>query len=641
MFYWFFFANFSNIAYEHIYKCDPIFSGLSMLPPLLTLQNIHLTFGVTPLLSGAEIYVQPGDKICLVGRNGSGKSTFLKIAAGMIQPDDGERFVQPGVTIRYLPQEPDFSGYETIFDFVKAGLSPTDDPYNAQILLEQFQLNGGEDPSTLSGGEAKRAALVQAMAPEPDILLLDEPTNHLDLPMIEWVENELIRLKSAIVLISHDRRLLENVSRKTVWIERGQSRVMEKGFKYFESWRDDVFEQEERDQHKLKQRIAMEEDWLRYGVTARRKRNVKRLANLHDLRHQRKTASRPEGNAIMTALEADQSAKLVIEAKNINKSYEGRPIVQDFSIRVKRGDRLGIVGPNGSGKTTLISLLTGALEQDSGHIRLGKNLESVTLDQSRTKLKDDMTLADALTGGNGHYVILGDEKRHVAGFMKEYLFKPEQMNTPVHVLSGGERGRILLARALATPSNFLILDEPTNDLDLETLDLLEEMLSDYTGTILLISHDRDFLDRIVTSVLYPDGKGNWTEYAGGYSDMLVQLKAAGQSTLKTKSTLVKNKNAQQGGAKKQEQEEKDPLEKNTQKLSFKQKHLLESLPNKMQALQNDIEKLQNKLAEPDLYAKNPENFQKYSKMLSIAETRLEEAETQWLELEMLREEIES
>ena len=612
-----------------------------MLPPLLTLQNIHLTFGVTPLLSGAEIYVQPGDKICLVGRNGSGKSTFLKIAAGMIQPDDGERFVQPGVTIRYLPQEPDFTGYETIFDFVKSGLSPTDDPYNAQILLEQFQLKGDEDPSTLSGGEAKRAALIQAMAPEPDILLLDEPTNHLDLPMIEWVENELMRLKSAIVLISHDRRLLENVSRKTVWIERGQSRVMEKGFKYFESWRDDIFEQEERDQHKLKQRIAMEEDWLRYGVSARRKRNVKRLANLHDLRHQRKTATRPEGKAVMTALEADQSAKLVIEAKNISKSYEERPIVQDFSIRVKRGDRLGIVGPNGSGKTTLISLLTGVLEQDSGHIRLGKNLESVTLDQSRTKLKDDMTLADALTGGNGHYVILGDEKRHVAGFMKEYLFKPEQMNTPVHVLSGGERGRILLARALATPSNFLILDEPTNDLDLETLDLLEEMLSDYKGTILLISHDRDFLDRIVTSVLYPDVKGNWTEYAGGYSDMLVQLKAAGQSTLKTKSTLVKNKNAQQGGAKKQEQEEKDQFEKNTQKLSFKQKHLLESLPDKMQALQNDIEKLQNKLAEPDLYAKNPENFQKYSKMLSIAETRLEEAETQWLELEMLREEIES
>src|SRR5438046_1246048 len=478
-----------------------------MAPPLIQLKDIRLTFAGTPLLSGVEPSVSSGGRVCLMGRNGSGKSTLVKIAAGIVEPDGGSRFVQPGATIRYLPQEPDFGDHKTTLAYVEAGLGPGDDHYQARYLVEQLGLHGDEDPAHLSGGEARRAALARVLAPSPDILLLDEPTNHLDLPTIEWLESELARGRGALVLISHDRRFLTNLSRATAWLDRGAIKQIDRGFASFEAWRDEVLAEEERDQHKLDRKIVNEEHWLRYGVSGRRKRNVKRLGNLHALRDQRRDYRGTAGNANLAAAEAEKSGRLVIEAKGIGKSYGDRKIIDGFSIRVQRGDRIGIVGPNGAGKTTLVNLLTGADASDTGMIRLGANIEMATLDQHRESLDPKTTLAEALTGGRGDHVMVGDKPKHVVTYMKDFLFGQEQMRTPLEVLSGGERGRLMLARALAKPSNLLVLDEPTNDLDLETLDVLEDMRGDYEGTVILICDDRDCLGRVTTSLSDPSAPG--------------------------------------------------------------------------------------------------------------------------------------
>jgi ATP-binding cassette subfamily F protein uup len=604
-----------------------------MAPPLIQLKDIALTFGGTPLLSGVELSVSPSERVCLIGRNGSGKSTLLKIAAGLVEPDNGSRFVQPGATIRYLPQEPDFAGHATTLAYVEAGLGPGDDRHPARYLLEQLGLHGDEDPANLSGGEARRAALARVLAPSPDILLLDEPTNHLDLPTIEWLESELGRSRSALVLISHDRRFLGNLSRATAWLDRGQIRQIDRGFAAFEAWRDEVLAEEEREQHKLDRRIVNEEHWLRYGVSGRRKRNVKRLANLHALRAQRRNYRGAAGNANLAAAEAEKSGRLVVEAKNIGKSYGERTIVDGFSIRIQRGDRVGIVGPNGAGKTTLVNLLTGADQPDSGSVRLGVNLETATLDQHRESLDPKSTLAEALTGGRADHVMVGGKPKHVVSYMEDFLFAREQMRTPLEVLSGGERGRLMLARALAKPSNLLVLDEPTNDLDLETLDVLEEMLGDYEGTVLLISHDRDFLDRVVTSVIAPDGNGKWIEYAGGYSDMLAQR----GSDLKREAP----KAATPAADEKKDTKAPAPSAAPKRRLSFNEKHALETLPKTIAKLQDDIAKLQRTLDDPDLYRKDRERFDQTSSAIAKAQQDLSAAEDRWLELEVLREEIES
>src|SRR5438874_72443 len=385
-----------------------------MPPPLVQLRDIALTFGGTPVLAGVELAVSAGERICLVGRNGSGKTTLLKIAAGLIHPDRGSRFVQPGATVRYLPQEPDFSGATTTLAYAEAGLGPGDDRHQARYLLEQLGLCGDEDPARLSGGAARRAALARVLAPAPDVLLLDEPTNHLDLTTIEWLERELDGRRGALVVISHDRRFLANMSRATIWLDRGTTRRLERGFAAFEAWRDEVLAEEERDQHKLDRKIVAEEHWLRYGVTARRKRNVRRLGALQALREARRTYRATTGKAAISSAAADISGTLVIEADRIGKSYEDRPIVRDFSIRIHRGDRIGIIGPNGSGKTTLINLLTGALVPDSGAVRLGANLATATLDQHRESLDPAATVAEALTGG-GDTVVIGGQARHVIG----------------------------------------------------------------------------------------------------------------------------------------------------------------------------------------------------------------------------------
>ncbi len=601
-----------------------------MPPPLLTLQDITLTFGTAPLLDGAALSVSAGDRVCLVGRNGSGKSTLLRVAAGLLPSDSGRRFAQPGATIRYLPQEPDFAGFATTLAYVEAGFGDgaAGDRYRATYLLEQLGLTGAEDPARLSGGEARRTALARVLAPEPDILLLDEPTNHLDLPGIEWLEQELGSLRSGIVLISHDRRLLERLSRSTVWLDRGVTRQIDQGFAHFEAWRDTVLEQEETDRHKLGRKIAMEEDWLRYGVTARRKRNQKRLADLHGLRKRHKEQRAAVGKVRMVASEAELSGRMVMVAESVWKSFGDRAVVRDFSTRVLRGDRVGIVGPNGAGKTTLLNLLTGVMTPDRGEIKLGTALAAITLDQRRETLDPAQTLKQVLTGGAGDTVTVGGQNRHVVGYMKDFLFSPEQANTPVGVLSGGERGRLTLARAFARPSNLLILDEPTNDLDLETLDILQERLAEYAGTVLLVSHDRDFLDRVVTSVIATDGDARWTDYAGGYTDMLIQRgPPAGVA-----AALARPRAAPVAPAK--------PAAPARRRMAFKDRHTLEALPARIAALQQEVAKLSAALADADLYARDPARFQRVTKALELAQKAAAEAEEQWLELEMQREALE-
>jgi ABC transport system ATP-binding/permease protein len=601
-----------------------------MAPPLIQLKDIALTFGGTPLFGGVELAVAPSDRLCLIGRNGSGKSTLLKIAAGLVEPDRGTRFVQPGATIRYLPQEPDFAGHTTTLAYVEAGLGPGDDRHAARYLLEQLGLHGDEDPAQLSGGEARRAALARVLAPSPDILLLDEPTNHLDLPTIEWLEQELDSRRSALVLISHDRRFLANLSRATAWLDRGAIRQIDRGFAAFESWRDEVLAEEEREQHKLDRKIVEEEHWLRYGVSGRRKRNVKRLGNLQAMRAARKNYRGTIGNANLAAAEAEKSGRLVIEAKGIGKSYGGRKIVDNFSTRVLRGDRVGVIGPNGAGKTTLVNLLTGADAPDSGSVRLGANIAMATLDQHRESLDPKATLAEALTGGRGDQIMVGGRPRHVIGYMKDFLFAGEQRGTPLEALSGGERGRLMLARALAKPSNLLVLDEPTNDLDLETLDVLEEMLGDDDGTVILISHDRDFLDRVVTSVIAPDGNGKWIEYAGGYSDMLAQ-RGSDLKREAVKAPVAEEKKGMKAAT---------PASAPKRRLNFNEKHALETLPKTIAKLQDEIAKQQRLLDDPDLYQKDRKTFDEASKAIAKAQSELAAAEDRWLELEVLREEIE-
>jgi ATP-binding cassette subfamily F protein uup len=604
-----------------------------MPPPLLLLQDIHLTFGTAPILAGAGVAVAAGDRVCLVGRNGSGKSTLLRIAAGLVQQDAGRRFAQPGATIRYLPQEPDFSGFATTRAYVEAGLvSDADaDHHRARYLLEQLGLTGEEDPATLSGGEARRAALARTLAPAPDILLLDEPTNHLDLPGIEWLERELAAMRAGIVVVSHDRRLLERLSRTTVWLDRGITRTLDQGFAGFEVWRDAVLEQEATERHKLGRKIAMEEDWLRYGVTARRKRNQKRLAELHALRKRRKEQRAAVGKVRLEVGRAELSGRLVMAAESVGKSFGERTIVRDFSTRILRGDRVGIVGANGAGKTTLLNLLTGALPPDAGEVRLGSNLAQVTLDQRRDTLDPTQTLSQALTGGQGDTVTVGGQMRHVVSYMKDFLFGPEQANTPVGVLSGGERGRLTLARAFARPSNLLVLDEPTNDLDLETLDLLQERLAEYPGTVLLVSHDRDFLDRVVTSVIAAEGGGRWIEYAGGYSDMLTQRGPAITPSPAAPAGVGRPRPA--AGARSQPAAQ-------PRRMTFKDRHALETLPARIAALQAETARLSTALADPDFYTRDADRFAATTKALGVAQDALAAAEEQWLALEMLREAIE-
>jgi ATP-binding cassette subfamily F protein uup len=610
-----------------------------MAPPLLTLRDIRLTYGRLPLLDGASLSVAPGDRICLVGRNGSGKSTLLRIAAGLVEPDSGERYVDPAARIGVLAQEQNLSSYSTAYDYVVAGLSPADDPHIARRYLEKLGLTGDENPQSLSGGEARRVALARVLAPRPDVLLLDEPTNHLDLPAILWLEAELKAARAAIVLISHDRRFLENLSQTTVWLDRGQARRLEQGFAAFEAWRDKTLEEEETARHKLERKIERENQWMHGGVTARRKRNVRRVRELADMRRVKREERRAQGNVVMAADGSGLSGRLVIEALGIAKAYGDRAIVRDFSTRILRGDRVGIIGANGAGKTTLLKMLIGDLAPDSGSVRLGTNIEMLTLDQRRDELKPDWTLADALTGGKGDQVVVNGKARHVASYLADFLFLSEQVRSPCRVLSGGERARLMLARALLKPSNLMVLDEPTNDLDLETLDLLQELIADYAGTVILVSHDRDFLDRVVTSTVVAEGDGRWVEYAGGYSDLAGQGSAAPGVMDDTVKKPRREATASVESAPAAASTAAPPTPR--RKLSFKEKHALETLPGTIEKLTAEIGDLQGALADPALFTRDRARFEKATARLTAAQAELTDAEDRWLELEALREELDA
>jgi len=592
------------------------------MAPLLFLKDIHIRFGDTRLLDGAELSVAEGERLCLVGRNGSGKSTLLKIAAGLMEADSGEQFAQPGATIRYLPQEPNLSGYASTRDYVEAGLQPGDDPDRAFYLLGNLGLTGLEVPATLSGGEARRAALARVLAPRPDILLLDEPTNHLDLPAIEWLESELKAMRAALVLISHDRRFLENLSRAVVWLDRGRTQRLDQGFAAFENWRDALLEQEEIERHKRDRKIANELYWLAHGRSGRRKRNQGRLARLNNLRDGRRQELKQLGSVKMEAIEGAQSGTKIIDAKGVAKSFGDKHVIRDFNLRIHRGDRVGIVGPNGAGKTTLLNLLTGLATPDAGNVKMGTGLELARLDQNRSELHPEDSLANALTGGGGDTVFVGGKPRHVVSYMQDFLFTPAQARTPVRVLSGGERARLLLARLLALPSNLLVLDEPTNDLDLETLDLLEETVGDYPGTVLVVSHDRDFLDRVATMTVMAEGDGRFAVYAGGYSDMVAQRgEGVVKATPKTGRKEAKSR----------------PVRDSAVKLSFSDQHALNTLPAQIEKLNRDIAALQKELSDPALYGGDPKKFARLSAQLAERAGARDTDEELWLALEMKRE----
>ena len=597
-------------------------------PPLLTLQDVALTFGATPLFTSLDMSVEPRARLCLVGRNGSGKSTAMKIAAGMVEADGGTRFLQPGTSVHYLAQDPDLSAFETVGDFARDKLAETDDPFRVDYLLERLGVAPDLPTKNLSGGEARRAALAQVLAPDPDVLLLDEPTNHLDLPAIEWLEEELSASRAAIVTISHDRRFLERMSKATLWIERGRSHLLEKSFGAFEEWRDERIEQERLDAHKEARRIVREEHWVTHGVSGRRKRNVRRLKELQALKEAHKARRGPQGDVQLTMAEGQTSGRLVARIKNVSKSLGGRELVKDFSALIARGDRFGIVGPNGAGKTTLVNIITGRLPPDEGSVKLGANIDLLVVDQKRAALDGEWTVREALTDGAGDTVQIGDTTKNVFAYMKDYLFLPEQAGTPLHALSGGERARLMLARGLRTPSNVLVLDEPTNDLDLETLDLLQETVAEYDGTVILISHDRDFLDRICTSVAVPEGEGTWTLYAGGWSDML----------------------AQRGASPFRRSEEKGPRKSGTpegkqkrvsHKLSFKDARALDEIPDKIERLDALVAKANRELADPGLYARDPARFDRLTRGIAKAQADKSALEDEWLELEMKREEMAS
>lgn len=599
-----------------------------MAPPLLTITDMALRFGATPLFDGVELSIGERDRISLVGRNGSGKSTLMKVISGVTEADRGERFVQPGCHVTYLDQEPDLTGYETVHDYIKSGLThaSADDDFRVDIILAEINLDPILDPLSLSGGEARRAALARALISDADILLLDEPTNHLDIATIEWLESQLKSFRGGLVIISHDRTFLNNMTNTTFWLDRGQVRRLDKGFQHFEEWSEKIIEQERVEREKLDKLIEKETDWSHKGITARRKRNMGRMRNLWALREQRADQIAVTGQAKLGLESGKAAGKKVIEAHKISKSYGDQVIFKDFSLRIMRGDRIGIIGPNGAGKTTLLKVLTKQLEPDQGTVKHGTNLEITYLDQKRDLLNENDTLWETLSDGGDHIMVRGHSK-HIVSYLKDFLFDAGQVRSPVSSLSGGEKNRLVLAKALAQPTNFLILDEPTNDLDMDTLDLLQDMLGEYDGTLVLVSHDRDFLDRIVTSSLVLEGDGKITEYPGGYQDYLRQKKAAMQGASEELSTSKKSAKTV------------EPPKQREVKLSYKHQRALENLPKEMDKLTQTITKYQAKLGEADFYSKDPEGFHKINQAMEQAQVELTAKEEEWLELEMMREEL--
>jgi ATP-binding cassette subfamily F protein uup len=586
-------------------------------PPIAALRGARLTFGGRPLFADIDLGIGRGERVALVGANGSGKSTILKILAGSMEIDAGSRFLQPGLRVGVLAQEPDFGGFANLADFVAAdGASD----HRVAALLDRLSLDGSRDPAGLSGGESRRAALARALAGDPDLLLLDEPTNHLDLPTIEWLEEMLLGFQGALLFISHDRAFLTKLSTRVLWLERGRLHELDAGFARFEAWSQELIEREEREAQRLEKRIATEQYWYLRGVTARRSRNEGRRRRLQALRAERASRILRPGRAKLAAEAAPAGGQLVIEATDLAKSFGERVLLKDFSTRIMRGDRIGIIGPNGAGKTTLLKLLLGEIKPDSGSLRHGTNLIPAYFDQKRAPLAEDATLWETLAPAGGDSIMVRGAQKHVVAYLRDFLFDERQALMPVSRLSGGERARLLLARLFAAPSNLLIMDEPTNDLDLETLDLLEEVLDDYDGTVLLVSHDRDFLDRLVTSVIVMAGDGSAVEHAGGYSD-LPRPESPKSATARAPSAST-------------ERRARAP-----QRLSYKEQRELDGLPREIDRLQAELATLEKALADPGLYGRDRAGYEAKAARLATAKQALGQAEERWLELEHKREEL--
>jgi len=593
--------------------------------PLLQMSGISLTFGGDPVFADLDLVVQPGDRVALVGRNGSGKSTLMKVMAGIVEADSGAIVVPPGRAVGYMEQDPKMEGFATLGDFAASGLEPGE-LYKVERAGEGLKFDPARPVETASGGERRRAALAKLMAEAPDLMLLDEPTNHLDIEAITWLEEELKSTRAAFVLISHDRAFLRALTRATLWVDRGQVRRQEKGFEHFEAWRDKIWEEEDQQRHKLNRLIKSESRWAVEGISARRKRNMGRVRALQDLKAERASQIKRQGTAEMALEAGPKSGRKVIEAEGLSKAFGDKEIVRDFSLKVQRGDRVAFVGPNGAGKTTLLKMLLGMEEPDAGAVQLGTNLEIALFDQTRDQLDGDASLWENLTSdpllgisGKADQVMVRGQPKHVVGYLKEFLFDERQARAPVRSLSGGEKARLLLARLMARSSNLLVLDEPTNDLDVETLDLLQELLDGYDGTVLLVSHDRDFLDRVATTTIAMEGNGRVTAYAGGWSDYLAQRGPLEGEAKPEKAKPAKPKP-------KQESQPKDGL-------SFKEKHRLDALPGEIERLEAEIGKLQELMADPELFTREPVKFKKATEALVERQEKLAAAEEEWLLLE--------
>ena len=592
---------------------------------LLQLSGITLTHGGDPVFAGVDLVVQPGDRVALVGRNGSGKSTLMKVMAGLLEADAGERMVAPGVTVGYMEQEPDFAGFATLGAFAAASL-PDGEGYRVAVVAEGLKFDPETPVASASGGERRRAALARLLAEAPDLMLLDEPTNHLDIEAIRWLEDRLRVTRAAFIVISHDRAFLGALSRATLWIDRGEVRRSETGFDAFEDWRETVWAEEDQARHKLDRKIRAEARWAVEGISARRRRNQGRLRALSAMRAERSAMIRRQGTAGM-ALETGQvSGRLVIEARGVSKAFGELRLLRPLDLTILRGDRVAFVGPNGAGKTTLLKLLTGEIAPDTGAIRHGTNLEIAVFDQARATLDPAMTLWDGLAGdpamtvsGRPDQVMVRGEPRHVVAYLKDFLFDEARARAPIGSLSGGERARLMLARIMAKPSNLLVLDEPTNDLDVETLDLLQDLLGEYEGTVLLVSHDRDFIDRVATTTVAFEGGGRVTAYAGGWTDYQAQ---------RSETAPVAAKPAPKP-APRPDTVPKKPAPG----LSFTERHRLDALPGVIERLEAEIGRLSDFLSDPDLFRKSPDRFRRASEGLTERQAALAAAEEEWLTLE--------
>ena len=595
---------------------------MSARPPILALKDVRLQDGPVRLFEGVDLGLEQRGRACLVGRNGAGKSTLLRMLAGEIEPDEGERFLTPAARVVRVAQEPIITG-ETLLDYATAGGAAR---HQAEAELEAFGLSPSKSAQGLSGGETRRAALARGFAEEPDVLLLDEPTNHLDILAIEQLEGRIRDSRAAVLTVSHDRAFLERITRTCFWLEGRRVRRLDQGFAKFEDWTARILDEEAEVARRQDKLIEREMHWLARGVTARRARNEGRRRKLMSLRADKAERMRQQQGSLSLGLEAGGlSGKRVIEAKKISKGFGERTLVKDFSTRVLRGDRIAIVGPNGAGKTTLIRLLLGRLAPDAGEVKLGANIEVAYLDQARGALKPGLTLWETLTPLGGDQVMVRGRPRHVGAYARDFLFRDSQLRQPVETLSGGERNRLTIAKALATPANLLVLDEPTNDLDMDTLDLLEDLLADYEGTLILVSHDRDFIDRLATSTIALDGHGRAVETPGGWSDFLSQnpgffreIDRGGPEPLKAVAQPAR------------------PVKAQT-KLSYKDQRRLEELDRLMPRLQDEIIALERRLEDPDLYARDPAGFDAVMQDLAAARSGLAEAEEEWLTLEERRE----